>query len=172
MAPFHAGNSSAVDAASRQPAPAAAGVNRQVLFRRALKIINGGMVGGVNNLPAAGFTVAAENPVYVQGNFNATTTSVAAEPNVATSTHRRRGHAAVERTSSTRSTFRLPNDTTSRNATETGYRFAMITGKSVPFAKPGGWGVHGVGIGRRRPQLHAHARGLERPERCATAARW
>ena len=43
-----------------------------MLFRRALKIINGGIVGGVNNVPAAGFTVASENPVYIQGNFNAT----------------------------------------------------------------------------------------------------
>ena len=28
-------------------------------------------------------TIASENPVYVQGNFNATATSVTAEPNVA-----------------------------------------------------------------------------------------
>ena len=37
-------------------------------------------------------------------------------------------------------TMRAPNEMTNRNATETGYRFAMITGKSVPFAYPG-WGV-------------------------------
>ncbi len=36
--------------------------------------------------------------------------------------------------------MRAPNDMTNRNATETGYRFAMITGKSVPFQHPG-WGV-------------------------------
>ena len=56
---------------------------RPVLFRRALKIINGGMAASVNNLPAAGFTVTSENPVYVQGNFNATTRRAStAEPNV------------------------------------------------------------------------------------------
>ena len=42
------------------------------------------MVGAVNSLPPSGFTVTSENPVYVQGNFNATAASVTAEPNVAT----------------------------------------------------------------------------------------
>ncbi|MCA1585818.1 MAG: hypothetical protein LC791_13965 [Acidobacteria bacterium] len=45
-------------------------VNRAFFFRRALKLINGGR----GNLPAngsQGLTVASENPVYVQGHFNA-----------------------------------------------------------------------------------------------------
>ena len=45
-------------------------VNRAFFFRRALKLVNGGR----NNLPARGaqgLTVAAENPVYVQGHYNA-----------------------------------------------------------------------------------------------------
>ena len=97
------------------------------------------MVGAVNNVPAAGFTVASENPVYVHGNFNATTTDAAAEPNVATSIIA----DAITLLSNNfvdGSTFRFPNDATQRNATETGYRFAMITGKALPFAYPG-WGV-------------------------------
>jgi hypothetical protein len=47
-------------------------VNRAFFFRRALKLVNGGR----GNLPARGaqgLTVAAENPVYVQGNYNACT---------------------------------------------------------------------------------------------------
>ena len=68
-----------------------------VLFRRALKIINGGMVGAVNNIPAAGFTVASENPVYIQGNFNATTTDVGGRAQRGHGHHGRRDHAAVER---------------------------------------------------------------------------
>ncbi len=47
-------------------------VNRAFFFRRALKLVNGGR----GNLPAnntQGLTVAAENPVYVQGNYNACT---------------------------------------------------------------------------------------------------
>ena len=55
-------------------------VNRQILFRRALKLRRGGINAGVSSLPDSGLTVASENPVYVQGNYNATTDS-AAEPN-------------------------------------------------------------------------------------------
>ena len=39
--------------------------NRTPFFRRALKIVNGGL----GSLPN-GLTIAAENPVYVQGNYN------------------------------------------------------------------------------------------------------
>lgn len=49
-------------------------VNRAFFFRRALKLVNGGR----GDLPAnntQGLTVASENPVYVQGNFNACTSS-------------------------------------------------------------------------------------------------
>jgi hypothetical protein len=97
------------------------------------------MVGAVNSIPAAGFTMASENPVYIQGNFNATTTDVAAEPNVATAVMADAitllSNAFVDG-----STFRDPNNMTNRNATQTSYRFAMITGKAVPFPQPG-WGV-------------------------------
>ena len=41
--------------------------NRPLFFRRALKIVNGGL----GNLPTSGLTIASENPVYVQGNYNA-----------------------------------------------------------------------------------------------------
>jgi hypothetical protein len=53
-------------------------VNPAFFFRRALKVVNGGR----GNLPAngsQGLTIAAENPVYLQGNFNACTN---AAPNV------------------------------------------------------------------------------------------
>ena len=47
-------------------------VNRAFFFRRALKLVNGGR----GNLPAngsQGLTVSSENPVYVEGNYNACT---------------------------------------------------------------------------------------------------
>ena len=112
---------------------------RPVLFRRALKIINGGMVGAVNNIPAAGFTVASENPVYIQGNFNATTTDVGAEPNVATAVIAD-AITLLSNAFTDAATMREPNNMTARNATQTSYRFAMITGKALPFQQPG-WGV-------------------------------
>ncbi|MEO8682795.1 MAG: hypothetical protein ABI665_27350, partial [Vicinamibacterales bacterium] len=108
---------------------------RPVLFRRALKIINGGMVGVVNNVPAAGFTVAAENPVYIQGNFNATTASVVAEPNSATAILAD-SITLLSNAFNDAMTFQDPNVMTNRNATDTSYRFAMVTGKAIPFPKP------------------------------------
>jgi hypothetical protein len=113
---------------------------RPVLFRRALKIVNGGIDSSGNNLlPASGVNFVAENPIYIQGNFNATAASVTAEPNIP---------AAVIGDSITllsnsfldTITFQFPNDMASRPATTTGYRFAMVTGKAVPFPKPSGWG--------------------------------
>ncbi len=95
--------------------------------------------GAANNIPAAGFTVASENPVYIQGNFNATTTDVGAEPNVATAVIAD-AITLLSNSFSDGSTLREPNNMTARNATQTSYRFAMITGKAVPFQQPG-WGV-------------------------------
>ena len=60
-----------------QVLPNDARVNPPLFFRRALKIVNGRR----NQLPSnarQGLTVAAENPVYLQGNYNACLTSDAA----------------------------------------------------------------------------------------------
>ncbi len=55
-------------------------VNRAVLFRRAVKLTNGQR----GNSVSPGLTIAAENPVYVQGNWNADATGFG-DPHVATS---------------------------------------------------------------------------------------
>lgn len=56
-------------------------VNRAILYRRALKLVNGGL----NNVPMPGLTVTSENPVYVQGDFNASAGAGGfVEPNAAT----------------------------------------------------------------------------------------
>jgi hypothetical protein len=117
---------------------------RPVLFRRSLKIINGGINGGVNSLPAAGINIVAENPIYIQGNFNATSASVTAEPNVPAAVI---GDAITLLSDAFRDsiTFQFPQTQDNRNATTTGYRFAMVTGKSIPFRKPVGWGVNELG---------------------------
>jgi hypothetical protein len=117
-------------------------VNRQILFRRALKLINGGInnVSGtlVNNLPDSGLTVAAENAVYVQGNYNAISNDTLSEPN--------RPAAVIADAVTLLSndwkdvtSFKFPNDMASRPALTTGYRFAMVSGRSRPFTRPG-WG--------------------------------
>jgi hypothetical protein len=50
-------------------------VNRAFFFRRALKLVNGGRM----QLPAngsQGLTVASENPVYIEGNYNACSVNI------------------------------------------------------------------------------------------------
>ncbi|NOT24571.1 MAG: hypothetical protein HOP16_00590 [Acidobacteria bacterium] len=106
-------------------------VNKVVLFRRALKLVNGGISGGVNNLPTAGLTVAAENPVYVQGNYNATT-SPTAEPNVPAAVI---ADAVTVLSNNWKDSlsFEVPNARSERDATVTGYRFGVVAGKGLSF---------------------------------------
>jgi hypothetical protein len=113
---------------------AQAQVNLPELFRRALKLIHGGISGGVNNLPASGLTVSSENPVYVEGNYNATTDSQA-EPNVPAAVMADAVTLLSNNFSDARS-FRYGNDASSRAATTTGYRFAVIAGKGLSFTHP------------------------------------
>jgi hypothetical protein len=143
QAPFNAA-ATPLTAVNNSPA---ARQNKQVLFRRALKLVNGGIVGGVNNLPDSGLTIAAENGIYVQGNYNATDTSVVATPD--------RPAAIIgdvitilSNNWSDVKSLNSPNDMAARDATNTGYRFAMIAGKSIAFPKPGwaaagDWGTDG-----------------------------
>jgi hypothetical protein len=114
--------------------------SRPILFRRALKVINGGM----NQLPVDGLTITAENPIYLQGNFNATEASVVAEPNRPAAII---GDAVtlLSRNFADTMTFVFPHTASSRPALTTGYRFAMVTGKSIPFPKPVAWGVNELG---------------------------
>jgi hypothetical protein len=62
-------------------------VNRPVFFRRALKLVNGGTLGSEPVLAnrIAGFTAVSENPVYIQGDWNAAATFAVNDPHAATS---------------------------------------------------------------------------------------
>src|SRR5207245_9204024 len=63
-APF---NSTITVRSTAQIGAGAAKVNRAYLFRRALKLVNGSL----GNIVDPGLTIAAENPVYLQGDWNA-----------------------------------------------------------------------------------------------------
>ena len=113
-------------------------MNRQVLFRRALKLVNGGIQSGVSSLPANGLTVASENPVYVHGNYNASNDPVSNPTEV----HRPASVIADAVTILSNAwrddlSFENPDDAASRPASTTGYRFAVVTGKSLSFPHPG-----------------------------------
>ena len=66
--------------------------NRNAHFRRALKLTTASWA----TSPMPGLTVVSENPVYVQGNYNATSASVTDAGSRGGRGHRRFGDAAVE----------------------------------------------------------------------------
>jgi Tfp pilus assembly protein PilX len=109
-------------------------VNRAVLFRRALKLING----GAGNIVAPGLTITSENPVYIQGDWNATTGGADpfAAPHVATSVVA----DAVTLLSGNwndNNSFRSPYTASGRARQDSSYRLAIISGKGPIFQRPG-----------------------------------
>jgi hypothetical protein len=106
--------------------------NRQIFFRRALKLVNGCL----GNVPSPGFTVGSENPVYVQGDYNATSASTTAEPNMACAIIADAVTLLSNGWNDIRS-FTSPNAASGRTATATGYRMAVIAGKNLAFPRPG-----------------------------------
>jgi hypothetical protein len=111
-------------------------VNKIVLFRRALKVVNGGINSGVNNLPDPGLTITTENPVYVQSNYNATSSSTLAEPNVPSAIIAD-AITLLSNAWTDFNSFDNPNDAMERDAQETGYRFAAVAGKGLSFTHCG-----------------------------------
>jgi PilX N-terminal len=111
--------------------------NPPIFFRRALKIVNGSTINlgttcyGAAPNPPCGLTIAAENPAYVLGNYNATNTSFTGASVAA---------AVVGDTVTLLSTswndvnsFISPYVPGSRTAGTTEYRTAIISGKTIPF---------------------------------------
>jgi hypothetical protein len=115
--------------------------NRTLFFRRALKLVNGGIVpvAGVptSNLPTAGLTVVSENPVYVQGNYNATAASTTGAGNVPAAIIADAVTTLSNNWNDIRS-FTDPTDSLQRPASETGYRMAIVSGKGIAFPQPAG----------------------------------
>jgi hypothetical protein len=105
--------------------------NRTPFFRRALKLVNGRL----GQLPN-GLTVVAENPVYVQGNYNSDGDFVTAG-NVPASVIADAVTLLSNNWNDLRS-FNFPWDSTERVATTTSYRMAIVTGKGIPFPQPTG----------------------------------
>ena len=108
-------------------------VNRAILFRRALKLTNGDIVAGVNRIIAPGLTIVSENPVYIQGNWNADSTSVTTEPNRATSIV---ADSVTLLSTSWNDSISFTQPYSPGNRVRAGnsyYRFAVIAGKNRPF---------------------------------------
>ncbi len=111
-------------------APAIAQVNRAILFRRALKLTNGSL----GDIVAPGLTIASENPVYVQGHYNANSAGFG-NPHIAAAVIA----DAVTLLSSSwndNNSFSSPHNPAGRDAGTTWYRFAVLAGKGKSFPRP------------------------------------
>jgi PilX N-terminal len=116
-------------------------VNGVLFFRRALKIVDGSVLNlGTSCGPVpCGLTIAAENPVYVQGDYNGPTNGTWTGPSVAAAIA---GDAVtfLSNNWNDANSFTFPQDisATHRNAVPTAYRAAIIGGKGIPFPQFGG----------------------------------
>jgi hypothetical protein len=129
------GAAAPLDATARPTTNVSGGVakvNRALLFRRALKLVNGSL----GQIVAPGLTVASENPVYVQGDWNANQGGFG-DPHVATSVIADAVTLLSNDWNDTLS-FSSPyvNDGRPRDA-DTWYRLAIISGKGPLFPRPG-----------------------------------
>jgi hypothetical protein len=109
---------------------AEAKVNRALFFRRALKLVNGS-----TGIVAPGLTIFSENPVYVEGDWNATQAQGFAAPHVATAIIA----DAVTLLSSAWTdnvSFSAPYAQAGRvRSPQSYYRFAAMAGKNAPFPR-------------------------------------
>lgn len=119
--------------------------NRAVFFRRALKIVNGGL-GSLPSVGLQGLTIASENPVYVEGNFNAcgTPTQSCSSGGFGPTGDDHRSAAVIadavtllSRSWNDLRSFNDPHDPSGRVAGTTWYRMAVISGKGLAFQHPG-----------------------------------
>jgi len=117
--------------------------NPVVFFRHALKVVNGITLNlgtscfGVAPLPPCGLTVASENPVYLQGDFNGPNNGTFAGAFVATAIAADAVTFLSDGWNDTNS-FAFPYENGTRNASQTSYRVAIIGGKGIPFTQPAG----------------------------------
>lgn len=119
--------------------------NPPFFFRHALKLVNGSIINlgtscyGAAPNPPCGLTVAAENPVYVQGDYNAPGGSVTAAGTIASSVAADAVTLLSDNWNDVNS-YIGPYNNGLRNAANTQYRVAVIAGKQIPFALPPGEG--------------------------------
>lgn len=114
-------------------------MNPPVFFRRALKLVNGSNINqylGTKLCPGnvvCGLTIAAENPIYVQGDYNANSSNMGFnDPHVASSVV---GDAVTLLSNNYNdiNSFAFPYTLGSRGATTTWYRTAVLAGKGAAF---------------------------------------
>ena len=112
--------------------------NPSPLFRRAVKMVNGSLIG----LPTCvggvvcGLTVATENPAYIQGDYNANSKGNGfSDPNVAASVVSD-AFTFLSNDWHDVNTFNSPFNTGGRPANSAYYRVGVVAGKGISFPIP------------------------------------
>jgi hypothetical protein len=114
---------------------AQAKANRAYLFRHALKLVNAGSA--AINVATPGLTIAAENPVYVQGDWNANAAGFT-DPHIATSIVAD-SVTLLSGGWSDQESFTNPYAPGNRNRDAAAwYRVAILAGKGMAFPQPTG----------------------------------
>jgi type IV pilus assembly PilX-like protein len=116
--------------------------NSPVYFRRALKLVDGATLNLGNSCGAVvcGLTVASENPVYIQGDYNAPANGTWAGPSVAAAVAADAVTLLSDNWNDVNS-FMYPyalGTSNDRVAVQTAYRVALIAGKGIPFGQIAG----------------------------------
>jgi Tfp pilus assembly protein PilX len=104
--------------------------------RRVLKLVDGSL----GNLPMPGFTVASENPVYVQGDYNSKSSDTVWNTTPVDMTHSNAAVIADALTVLSNSwtdlnSMQNPSTLSNRNRSVTYYRMAIAAGKNMNFPR-------------------------------------
>jgi hypothetical protein len=122
--------------------------SRPIFFRRALKLVNGNrtqMLTDVAGRPKLGLTVVAENPVYIQGDYNGTfADGINAADGVPLTYGLEHVACAVigdavtllSRAWNDRTSFQQPHNPGGRAGNDTIFRTAIVSGKGLAFPRP------------------------------------
>ena len=141
------GNGFGIPAANKDPYTTRIGncfavgrVNQVTGPRHAIKLINGSL----GNLPlapsgAGGVTVASENPVYVQGNFNANAASQFGSVNEAAAAVIADAVTLLSTAYTDARGLQNPTQLNNRPAANTYFRLAIAGGKNMTFPQPTSW---------------------------------
>jgi hypothetical protein len=121
----------------------AARENPAMFFRRAVKLVNGANLGGVGTCPGGnncGLSFASENPVYIQGDFNANYGGSQFNTTAGTIAASVAGDAVTLLSDNWNDTnsFSSPWSTNGRTAGTAWYRVAVIGGAEPYFSNPSG----------------------------------
>jgi hypothetical protein len=132
------------------PAEKAARASHPLFFRRALKLVNGNLENmrhDSDTTKRLGLTVVSENPVYIQGDYNAKTPDPSNKDSMPdyTATHVACAVIAdavtlLSNAWSDRKSFQSPHSPNGRSGNTTTFRTAIVSGKGMAFDWESGMG--------------------------------